>query len=90
MEFERVLVTRFRTGSHSLAVELGRYSNISRENRLCKCGEGVQTVWHVFADCPETRDIVLKNYNNLKEVFEDESVHTVLLAISRRLKIKIR
>ena len=90
MEFERELVTRFRTGSHSLAVELGRYSNITRENRLCKCGNGVQTVWHVFAECRETRDIVQRNYSSLKEVFEDENIHTVLLAITRRLKVKIR
>ena len=90
MEFERELVTRFRTGSHSLAVELGRYSNIPRENRLCACGNGIQTVWHVFVDCPETRDIVQKNYNNLKEVFNDDNVHIVLLAIARRLKVKLR
>ncbi len=35
-ELERKIVTRFRTGSHSLNVELGRFSNIPRENRLCK------------------------------------------------------
>ena len=73
MEFERELVTRFRTGSHSLAIEIGRYSNISRENRLCSCGNGVQTVWHIMAECCETRDIVNKTYNSLKEVFEDDN-----------------
>lgn len=49
MEFERELITRFPTGSHSLAVEIGRYSNITRENRLCACGKrsanGVQMLW---------------------------------------------
>ena len=58
LELERELTTRFRTGSHSLAIETGRYSNIPRENRICSCGTGVQTVWHVFAECPLTRSIV--------------------------------
>ena len=90
MEFERELVTRFRTGSHSLAVEIGRYSNIPRENRLCSCGNGVQTLWHVMAECRETRDIVQKNFNDLKEVFDDDNLHSTLLAITRKLKVKIR
>ena len=90
MESERELVTRFRTGSHSLAVETGRYSNIIRENRLCSCGNSVQTVWHVIAECCETRDIVRNRYNNLKEVFDDANIHSVLLAVTRKLKIRIR
>ena len=90
MEFERELVTRFRTGSHSLAIEVGRYSNTLRENRLCKCGDGVQTVWHVFSECRYTRDIVRKNYDNLKEVFDDNNIHFILLAITKKLNIKIR
>ena len=70
IKFERELITRFRTGSHSLAVETGRYLNIIRENRLCSCGNGVQTVWHVMAECCETRDIIDKTYINLKELFK--------------------
>ena len=44
MEIERELVTHFRTGSYSLAIELGRYSNTARENRCCICGDSVQTL----------------------------------------------
>ena len=33
MEIERELLTRYRTGYHCLAIELGRYSNTIRENR---------------------------------------------------------
>ena len=47
MEIERILVTRFRTGSHSLAVELGSYSGITRGERYCVCGTNVQAVWHM-------------------------------------------
>ena len=89
LEFERELVTRFRTGSHSLAMETGRYTNTPRENRLCSCGTSIQTVWHIFAECPKTRTVVEKNYGNMKEIFEDENVHNVLLAITKELKIQI-
>ena len=90
MEYERELVTRFRTGSHSLAVEIGRYSNIERENRLCKCGDGVQTVWHVVSECRYTRNIVQKSYNNFEEVFDDENIDKILFSLTRRLKVAIR
>lgn len=89
MEFERELVTRFRTGSHSLAIETGRYSNIPRENRLCSCGLDVQTVWHIFKDCPTTRTIVPKDYGDLKEAFEDDNLHSTLFAMAKKLKIQI-
>ena len=90
MEFERELTTRFRTGSHSLAVETGRYSNIPRENRLCSCGHGVQTVWHIFKECPTTRTIMQKDNSNLQEIFEDERIHGTLFAITKKLIIQIR
>ena len=89
MEIERELVTRFRTGSHSLAIEIGRYSNIPRENRLCSCGLNVQTVWHIFNDCPITRTIVPTEYGDLKEAFEDGNIHSTLLAMTKKLKIQI-
>jgi hypothetical protein len=89
LEFERELTTRFRTGSHSLAIETGRYSNTPRENRTCSCGTGVQTVWHVFADCPYTRTIVHKDYENLNDIFQDENVHHILLSITKKLKVQI-
>ena len=89
LESERQLLTRFRTGSHSLAVEIGRYANVSRENRLCRCSAGVQTVWHVFTECHLTRDLVQLEYNSLDEIFDDENVHNVLLAITKKLKIQI-
>ena len=89
MESERELVTRFRTGSHSLAIETGRYSNIPRENRLCSCGLEVQTVWHVLRNCPITRSIAPKDYDNLKDAFDDENLHSTLLAMAKKLKIQI-
>ena len=89
MEIERILVTRFRTGSHSLAVELGRYSAISRENRFSVCRTNVQTVWHVFMECPITYGINNRSYRDIKEIFEDGNIHKKLLLISKALKLPI-
>ena len=89
MEIERILVTRFRTGSHSLAVELGRYSAIARENRFCLCRTNVQTVWHVFMECLITYGVNHINYRDIKEIFDDENIHRKLLLISKALKLSI-
>ena len=88
-ENERILLTRFRTGSHSLAIETGRFSNTPRDNRLCSCGLNVQTVWHIFVECPLTRDIVRKRYVSLQEIFDDPSVHTMITSIARPLKLSL-
>ena len=90
LEFERKLITRFRTGSHSLQIEIGRYSGTPRENRKCPCNTGIQTMWHIFAECPITR-YVLENYsiNRHEDIFESEGVHTFLIQITKLLKIPI-
>ena len=53
LEFKRVLLTRYRTGSHNLRIETGRMQpRVDRENRFCKCETGIQTLTHCFLDCP--------------------------------------
>ena len=86
MEIERELVTRYRTGSHSLSIELGRFSNTPRENRTCRCGS-VQTVRHIFFDCELTHDITNNHFTNLYDTFADEDIHKKLLSMCRRLKV---
>ena len=52
-EFQRIVVTRYRTGSHNLRIEKDRrFPNSKREDRLCVCNMGVQTIKHVLVDCP--------------------------------------
>ena len=87
MELERELVTRYRTGSHSLAIELGRFSNTPRENRTCCCGNSVQSVWHIFFNCDRTHDLTNIHHTNLYETFADEEIHSRLLSICRRLNV---
>ena len=89
IEIERTLTTRYRTGSYSLSIVLGRYSGVERANRVCVCGNFVQSLWHIFFECSFTRDIVNTEYTNLAEVFSDENIHHKLLLISKRLKVRI-
>ena len=90
LEIERELVTWFRTGSHSLAIERGRYSNTAREDRVCRCGNGPQSVWHIFMECPLTQALVdRRSYQDLSEIFADDDVHQKLLLICNTLRIDI-
>ena len=52
LEFQRVMITRYRTGAHNLMIEKGRRQpRIPQEERLCSCNRGVQTIHHVIMDC---------------------------------------
>ena len=58
LEFQRIIVTRYHTGSHNLRIEKDRrLPNSRREDHLCICNTGVQTVKHVFLHCPLLNDI---------------------------------
>ena len=50
-DYLRITFTRFRTSSHRLKIETGRWSRVVRERRVCQCGNGVQTEEHVLVDC---------------------------------------
>ena len=56
-DYLRIAFTRFRTSSHRLKIETGRWSRIPRERRMCQCGEGVQTEEHVLVGCVLTKGI---------------------------------
>ena len=88
-EIERKVITRCRTGSHSLNIELGRFSNTPRENRLCKCGSGIQTIWHIFSEYPLTEDRFGINFVDLNDIFQSEHVHQYLLTLTKILKVPI-
>ena len=58
LEFQRVCITRYRTGSHNLMIEKGRMNSaIERNDRHCKCNTGLQTIKHVLLLCPMLHDI---------------------------------
>ena len=53
-EPDRVIISRYRTGSHNLSIETGRMSNpiIPRDERLCTCDTEIQTLEHCLLRCP--------------------------------------
>ena len=53
----RILFTRFRVSSHRLRIETGRWSRTPPEERVCQCGNGVQSERHVLVECPLVKHI---------------------------------
>ena len=92
LERDRISFTRFRISSHSLAVEVGRWSRRGRgrlplEERLCQCGE-VQTELHVAHHCILTQHIRdMYNFALLSELFsgrfsDAETSHIINMILS--------
>ena len=70
----RIAFTRFRTSSHNLACETGRWNRRGRgilpmEERLCSCGL-IQTEEHVVSYCPVSQNLRdYYNFSNISELF---------------------
>ncbi len=63
-EHQRIAFTKFRTSSHKLRVETGRWSRIPHDVRLCDCEvQAVQDEQHAIEQCT--------HINNLREQFPD-------------------
>ena len=66
MESERLVITRYRTGSHTLRIQTGRWKNELRNERLCECKTDIQTIDHMLFKCPITENIrQIYQYGNL-------------------------
>lgn len=91
LERERILLTRFRTGSHSLQIEIGRFSNTPRQNRLCVCGTNVQSLKHILFECNLTNQhtCTFRNNYSIYELFQLQDIHIILFKVSNTLKIPI-
>ena len=49
----RTCISKIRLSSHNLAIEMGRYSGISRNNRTCKfCNIDIEDEFHFILKCP--------------------------------------
>ena len=91
LEFERVMTTRYRTGSHNLRIETGRICNptIPREERICSCNTGVQSLAHCFRECPFLRDLY-KDYqfHSIEDAFENPDIYTFLMKMEKILNVR--
>ena len=90
LEFERVLLTRYRCGSHNLQIEVGRMCNpkILRENRLCKCNGGVQSLHHCLFECALLREVHNEfDYSTIEEAFNSQEIVNLLVRIGRVLGV---
>ena len=90
LEFERVLLTRYRSGSHNLRIETGRLCcpKIPRENRTCLCGLGVQSLRHCLFECILLEEVFQGvEYTTLEEAINSPNIVNVLMDVERVLKI---
>ena len=66
-EHFRIAFTRLRTSSHRLKIETGRWARLTRERRICKCGEGIGDEQHVLTSCKLSKP--------LRDVFGSDVVY---------------
>ena len=86
-EFQRVAVTRYRTGSHNLRIEKDRrYSNSKREDRVCVCNMGIQSLKHVLLECPLLQGI--RDKYDIHDVQKGVSCDDFLLEMECILNLK--
>ncbi len=72
-ENDRLLITKYRCGSHFLKIITGRFNRTPTNERLCKCNE-IQTLHHVIFQCIHTAPIRHGDFPlTLGEFFQDNS-----------------
>ena len=70
-EYEREILTKYRTGGHRLRIQTGRFQDDKTNERVCKCKQSIQTLEHVVFECMLTECIRDNNFyaTNLEEFF---------------------
>ena len=90
-ETDRIILTKYRSGSHFLNIQKGRSARTQRSDRLCVCKDGVQDLSHVLFKCERTqmlRDSMLL-YSNLNEFFCDiANAPDILRKVECKLKLR--
>ena len=87
LEFQRVIITRYRCGAHNLLIEKGRRPpQIPQEERLCKCNTYVQTLKHVIMDCPLLRG--LREEHAILDIESGVMNDLFLLEMEKTLEVK--
>lgn len=63
---QRELYTKFRISAHNLEIEVGRYTGIERQNRICKLcqSQSVESEYHFLLCCNKYYDLRQKYFTN--------------------------
>ena len=69
-----------------MKIESGRLTNINREERLCQCGMGIQSIRHVLLQCPML-DTIREKYS-IENIEEGVMKENFLLEMERILDIR--
>ena len=56
-KYTRTVFIRIRLSSHNLKIETDRWARIPRDQRMCQCGEEIQSEEHVLLRCPISRHV---------------------------------
>ena len=93
-EYDRVIISRYRIGSHKLNIQAGRLQNVNRTERLCKCSLSIQSLNHVLFNCTLT-DVIRRTHgiqvnDSLQSFFQKDfiTISSTLTAMEKILKIK--
>ena len=93
-ENRRLILTKYRTGSHYLNIQKGRYLMVDRNQRTCVCASGIQDLQHVVFECPLTQPLRnatlnFQNFQNLNKFLNDvQDAPTYLRTMEVTLKLR--
>ena len=88
LEFDRIIISRYITGSHMFNIEAGRLScpKVLWENGLCKCQLEVQSLHHVLFSCPLWHTLHNEfSFTNIEDSFKRENIHVFFAKMEKLL-----
>ena len=86
-EPDRMLLTRFRTGSHNLQIETGRWTRVPRDQRFCTCGHHIQSLDHVIHSCTLLAHHRVNTFTDLNAFFAHQEAVIFLHELTSTLKL---
>ena len=89
-ELDRITISRYRSGSHNLKIESGRFCTpkIEREYRTCVCNSGIQTLRHCLLSCPLLIDLRDKyDITSVEQAMSNPATAKFLIEMENELKI---